>query len=268
MGARVTTRLASDPAPFLTRMPWPEGTPISQEFGAMDSGYPHRGRDGAVVVGTPIVSPAPGTVVDFVNSWTTWNGESVRSFGNGVCIDYGNGLFGLTAHFSRVDVALGDKVAAGQQIGLSGNTGVSTGPHCHYQICTNTSFPVDISYSRDPRDFYDPNAGGLTVEDKARLDRVERLLIGNGTLAIRRPDASGANYTQWFADEIASKGAGGLPEVDKRGTPTGRVARSIGDVPVTPEGSSGPMYVLTGERALQYADARGFSLGQAVESLL
>ena len=107
---------------------------------------------------------------------------------------------------------------------------------------------------------------------KCRISGQSRIipdhLIGNGTLAIRRPDASGANYTQWFADEIASKGAGGLPEVDKRGTPTGRVARSIGDVPVTPEGSSGPMYVLTGERALQYADARGFSLGQAVESLL
>lgn len=245
----------TDPAPFLLRMPWPAGTPITQEFGAMDSGYAHRGRDAGCVVGTPIVTPADGQVVDFVNSFTTWNGEQVRSFGNGVCVSYGNGLYGLVAHLSRVDVKLDQFVQAGQQLGLSGNTGVSTGPHCHYQICSSTSFPTDIAYSRDPRLFL------ISEADMEQIARLERLLVGNGYIATPRPDAGNARYSQIFAEELALQG-GKLTEY--RGSPP-VAGGKVSAISVSAEGVDGPAYMLTGERALKYADWRGFSLGLALE---
>lgn len=154
---------------FLECMPWPDGTPITQEFGDTYSGYAHRGRDAGTPTGTPIVPGAPGVAVDFLNSWTTWNGQSVRSFGNAVCIDFGNGLFGLYAHLSRVDVSIGEHVTARQIIGLSGNTGVSSGPHLHQQLCVDTRFSTDISQSRDPRDY-------ILEEDDMTTDEVNALI--------------------------------------------------------------------------------------------
>lgn len=207
-----------DPAPFLERWPWPDGTPITQEFGDMFSGYAHRGRDAGCVVGTPIVASAPATVVPMTND---------GSFGIAICLDYGNGLYGCHAHNSEAKVRIGDRVTTGQLIALSGNTGASTGPHCHFQLCVNTQFPTDISYSRDPRTLLIPE------EDMARIDRVERLLIGNGFDAVCRP---------------------GTEDLFPKGTP------------VTPEGQDGPRFRLTGEAAMEYADRRGFSLALAIEA--
>lgn len=223
-----------DPSPFLECLPVPPGTPITQEFGAMDSGYAHRGRDYGVPVGTPIMAGAPGVIVDFLNSWTTWNGQQVQSFGNGRCVDFGNGLFGLYAHLSEPHVNIGDRITARQIIGLSGNTGVSTGPHLHQQLCVNTQFPTDISYSRDPRQFLITEASPMTPAELSRLDRVERLLIANGFDAVPRPGTEGC-------------------------FPPG--------TQMIPEGQDGPRIRLTGENALRYADLRGFSLGLAIEAV-
>lgn len=128
----------------------PVDGPITQVFGDMYSSYPHRGVDFGVVVGTPVYAPAAGTVVEFLNSWTQWQGQTVRSFGNAVCLDLGDGWWTLMAHLSQVIVTIGDRVEAGQLIGYSGNTGVSTGPHLHWQLSDTPSFPVDIAHSRDP----------------------------------------------------------------------------------------------------------------------
>lgn len=134
--------------PRFTRRP--VDGPITQAFGEAASGYPHRGVDFGVVIGTPVYAPCAGKVVNFTNSFTQWNGETVRSFGNGVCIEMGGGWWTLLAHLSEVRVNIGDTVKAGQIVGLSGNTGVSTGPHLHWQLCDSPAFPIDINQSRDP----------------------------------------------------------------------------------------------------------------------
>lgn len=54
-----------------------------------------------------------------------------------VRIDHGNGVSTLYAHASKVLVTAGQEVAAGQQIGLVGSTGYSTGPHLHFEIRIN-----------------------------------------------------------------------------------------------------------------------------------
>lgn len=128
----------------------PVDAPISGTFGEWYGTYQHRGVDFACVTGTPVYAPADGEVVDFLNSWTTWQGQPVRSFGIGVCIRMADGWYSLLAHLSQAIVNIGDRVEAGQLIGYSGNTGVSTGPHLHWQHSDTPSFPVDISHSRDP----------------------------------------------------------------------------------------------------------------------
>ena len=57
-------------------------------------------------------------------------------------IDHGNGLVTRYKHHDRIYVEAGDKVEKGQQIGLSGTTGVSTGNHLHFQVELN-GIPVD-----------------------------------------------------------------------------------------------------------------------------
>ena len=74
----------------------------------------------------------------------------MRSFGIGICLAVGDGWWTLMAHLSGTLVGVGHVVAAGQLIGYSGNTGVSTGPHLHWQLSDSPAFPTDISQSRDP----------------------------------------------------------------------------------------------------------------------
>ena len=53
-------------------------------------------------------------------------------FGNCVIVDHGMGLQTLYAHLSSIEVSPGDRVEKGQQIGLSGQTGLAGGDHLHY----------------------------------------------------------------------------------------------------------------------------------------
>jgi murein DD-endopeptidase MepM/ murein hydrolase activator NlpD len=76
-------------------------------------------------VDVPIFAPAPGRVV-FV-------GEQVVR-GNVTYIDHGWGVFSGYFHQSEIYVSVGDLVVAGQEIGLVGNTGRSSGPHLHWEI--------------------------------------------------------------------------------------------------------------------------------------
>jgi murein DD-endopeptidase MepM/ murein hydrolase activator NlpD len=62
------------------------------------------------------------------------SGWSGNGFGNCIVIDHGYGLRSTYGHLSRINVTLGMNVKRGDLIGLSGSTGLSSGPHLHYQI--------------------------------------------------------------------------------------------------------------------------------------
>jgi murein DD-endopeptidase MepM/ murein hydrolase activator NlpD len=94
----------------------------------------HNGIDLAVPVNTPIKSPMPG-VVDAVTS----GGDG----GNQVIIKHDNGYKTGYAHLNKVLVKKGDKVKQGDTIGLSGNTGKSTGPHLHLTLTDPSGAKVD-----------------------------------------------------------------------------------------------------------------------------
>ena len=85
----------------------------------------HKGMDFRAAAGTPVRAGNSGVVV---------LARPLYYEGNCVVIDHGLGLFTLSMHFSRIDVKEGQRVAAGDRIGLSGATGRVTGPHLHWAV--------------------------------------------------------------------------------------------------------------------------------------
>ncbi|HMM47911.1 MAG TPA: M23 family metallopeptidase [Thiobacillaceae bacterium] len=85
----------------------------------------HNGVDFVLDIGTPILATAPGRVIS-----AGYEGPN----GNRVSVDHGYGYRSVYAHLSAIEVKPGDEVQRGQVVGLSGNTGRSSGPHLHYTL--------------------------------------------------------------------------------------------------------------------------------------
>ncbi|GAC1480721.1 MAG: M23 family metallopeptidase [Candidatus Dormibacteria bacterium] len=103
----------------LARFSWPAKGTITTYFWQY-----HPGIDIANVEGTPELAADAGRVV-----FAGWG-----SYGIYVEIDHGNGFHTVYGHMSRLLVSIGDVVTPGQEIGLMGSTGRSTGPHLHFEI--------------------------------------------------------------------------------------------------------------------------------------
>jgi len=88
----------------------------------------HAGMDIAAPTGTVVGATADGTV-----KFAGWR----DGYGNLVIIEHADGRESRYGHLSKISVSQGDKVSGGQQIGLVGSTGKSTGPHLHFEIREN-----------------------------------------------------------------------------------------------------------------------------------
>ena len=88
----------------------------------------HAGLDFPAHMGAPIYAAARGTV-SFVGQ--------KQGYGNVIEVTHGNGLMTRYAHMSGFRAQVGQAVGAGEQIGLVGNTGRSTGPHLHFEVRIN-----------------------------------------------------------------------------------------------------------------------------------
>ncbi len=93
----------------------------------------HAGQDFGAPLGAPIVAATDGTV-----AFAGWE----SGYGNYTCIDRGHGFATCYGHQSLIQVQVGQHVTAGEQIGLVGSTGNSTGPHLHFEVRLN-GVPVD-----------------------------------------------------------------------------------------------------------------------------
>lgn len=103
------------------------GGALTSGFGASRGRYPHAGLDFAVPIGTPVHAAMDGTVLGHQPAGRTGRYVFLSHPGNR------NTYYG---HLSQPQVSPGQQVKAGQQIGLSGNTGRSTGPHLHWETWT------------------------------------------------------------------------------------------------------------------------------------
>ncbi|HEX8143686.1 MAG TPA: M23 family metallopeptidase [Pyrinomonadaceae bacterium] len=99
----------------------------SNPFGGMSSEF-HKGQDISAPIGTVVMATADGVVVT-----AGWQ----RGYGRVVYVDHGNGISTRYGHLSRIDVAVGQTIKRGEQLGLVGSSGRSTGPHLHYEVRIN-----------------------------------------------------------------------------------------------------------------------------------
>ena len=142
---------------------------ITSRYGPR-KGRAHQGLDLGLKTGDPIYATFDGKVRI---------SKAAGDYGNLVVIRHNNGLETYYAHLSQRDVEVGDWVVAGQQIGLGGSTGRSTGPHLHYEVRYK-------GQSFDPERIIDFNNGDL---------RRDELLLK------RRHFSIYSKYEQDFGDE-------------------------------------------------------------------
>jgi murein DD-endopeptidase MepM/ murein hydrolase activator NlpD len=86
----------------------------------------HNGQDFEVPYGTEVFATGDGSVIE--------SGYNSGGFGNCIVIDHGYGYQTVYGHLSEIKVTKGQNVKRGDLIGISGNTGITTGPHLHYQV--------------------------------------------------------------------------------------------------------------------------------------
>lgn len=112
------------------RYMWPLHGRITSYFGRRNLGMGtsnfHRAIDVAAPSGTPITAARSGTV--------TYAGWSDRGYGNLIKVAHAGDAETWYAHASRIDVSVGDYVNQGDVIGRVGSTGLSTGPHLHFEL--------------------------------------------------------------------------------------------------------------------------------------
>lgn len=143
-GTVVGTGAFAWPVPSCTYLTSRFGLRVHPVYGTTKS---HTGIDIGAESGATIVAADGGTItMAGVNS----------GYGNCVMIDHGNGYKTLYGHMSSIAVSNGQTVSKGDTIGYVGSTGISTGPHCHFEVWKDGS-------RIDPEQFY----SGLTFSENA-----------------------------------------------------------------------------------------------------
>lgn len=137
------------------------GRPLTSRFGRRWGGN-HAGVDWAAPVGTPVRAWRSGVVTGA--GWNTLAGRT----GIGVLLAHAAGMGSYYGHLSQALVGRGSRVNAGQLIGLSGNTGRSTGPHLHFEISRGgPQSPVNpLPFLHDNGGWIEP--GLTTIANKTR----------------------------------------------------------------------------------------------------
>lgn len=141
--------------------------PISSPMGERWGSY-HKGTDYAVPANTSIQSTTSGTV--------TKTGYDADGWGYYVTIKDDWGYKHTYAHLNKITATEGQAVVGGQQIGLSGSTGFSTGNHLHYEVRNAAGQSVD------GQSFIDMFINGDEVREQIRTEQAEAEK-GGGSLA-------------------------------------------------------------------------------------
>lgn len=119
---------------FAGRFNWPVDGKLLSGFGSKGGGVVNDGLNIAVAEGTPIRAAADGVVA--------YSGDEIDVFGGLILINHGEGWVTAYGHANRLNVSRGQKVKAGDMIGLAGDSGYVQEPQLHFEIRKNRK-PVD-----------------------------------------------------------------------------------------------------------------------------
>ncbi|MDX3073280.1 transglycosylase family protein [Streptomyces sp. MI02-7b] len=133
-GPAAKARPASAATTFVAPVSGSLGTPYHRAGAHWASGY-HTGQDYLVPTGTSVKAVAAGTVVE-----AGWGG----AYGYQVVIRHADGMYTQYGHLSSLTVRAGQSVSAGRQVGRSGSTGNTTGPHLHFEVRTGEGYGTDV----------------------------------------------------------------------------------------------------------------------------
>ena len=106
------------------RLAWPLHVAVGDPFGPRSNGF-HPGIDLPAPVGLGVAAAAPGRVA---------YAGGIAGYGLLVVVAHGHGVRTFYAHLSRIEVHVGERVAAGFELGRVGATGETTGPHLHFEV--------------------------------------------------------------------------------------------------------------------------------------
>lgn len=159
----------------------------------------HHGVDLRAPMGTEILAVMNGMVIEV---------KTGSAYGLSVKIDHGNGVVSFYAHLSVSKVEIGQLVVAGDVIALSGNTGLSTGPHLHFGIYVNGE-SVDPLRHLEKKETEKMNIEAITIRKEGKA--YKGYLIDGVAYGEVRPlfESQGQNV-HWRADErevVISDGA-------------------------------------------------------------
>jgi murein DD-endopeptidase MepM/ murein hydrolase activator NlpD len=124
---------------------WPARGTITSDFGPRVSPFGrggdfHKGVDIRMPTGTPVFAPGAGRVIET---------GYMHGYGLRVVIAHDFGLETIFAHLKKAEVEPGQTVKRGQRIGLSGNSGRTTGSHLHYEVHANGTPVNPVQYMLD-----------------------------------------------------------------------------------------------------------------------
>jgi len=137
--------------PVRVNIPLGEGIRYRDVHPVLGDSRWHYGQDFSAPVGTNVYATGSGTVIKA--SWTP------HGFGNRIEIDHGYGFRSIYGHLSEFNVEPGQVVTRGDLIGISGSTGISSGPHLHYEIHYNGRVQNPLYFFNDD----------LTLEEYNRM---------------------------------------------------------------------------------------------------
>ena len=137
--------------PVNVNIPLGDGLKFREKHPVLGSPRWHYGQDFQAPSGTEVFATGNGVV--------TRAGWSPFGFGNMVEIDHGYGFKTIYGHLQTVEVTEGQEVVRGGMLGLSGSTGISSGPHLHYEIHYNGKV-------QNPLYFFDDD---LTMEEYNKM---------------------------------------------------------------------------------------------------
>lgn len=168
------------------RTPLERGFRVSSSFGFRRhpiAGYRkmHQGIDFAAGMGTPVIAPADGVVVEA----RRWGG-----YGNWLRIRHSNGLESGYGHLSRYGsgIRAGQRVRQGQVVAYVGSTGASTGPHLHYEIWRGGQRinPAGVRTQEGT-----VLAGADLAAFRAEKARIDRIIAAGGQRRVQAPTMAG-----------------------------------------------------------------------------